>query len=44
MVFAIVVLLSLIGLGVYYVVELIERFAIPWHVSQQRAEPGPAMV
>jgi NitT/TauT family transport system permease protein len=44
MVFAIVVLLSLIGLAVYYAVELLERFAIPWHVSQQRAEPGPAMV
>lgn len=44
MVFAIVVLLSLIGLAVYYVVEIIERFAIPWHVSQQRDEPGPALV
>lgn len=44
MVFAIVVLLSLIGLAVYYAVEIIERFAIPWHVSQQRDEPGPAMV
>jgi NitT/TauT family transport system permease protein len=44
MVFAIVVLLSLIGLAVYYAVELIERFAIPWHVSQQRAEPGPALI
>jgi NitT/TauT family transport system permease protein len=36
-VFAIVVLLSLIGLAVYYVVEIIERIAIPWHVSQQQA-------
>ena len=44
MVFAIIVLLSLIGLAVYYAVELLERFAIPWHVSQQRDEPGPAMV
>jgi NitT/TauT family transport system permease protein len=44
MVFAIVVLLSLIGLAVYYAVELLERFTIPWHVSQQRDEPGPAMV
>ncbi len=35
MVFAIIVLLSLIGLAVYYVVEIIERIAIPWHVSQQ---------
>ena len=36
MVFAIIVLLSLIGLAVYYAVEVIERIAIPWHVSQQR--------
>ena len=35
MVFATIVLLSLIGLVVYYVVEIIERIAIPWHVSQQ---------
>jgi NitT/TauT family transport system permease protein len=35
MVFAIVVLLSLIGLAIYYTVEIIERIAIPWHVSQQ---------
>ena len=35
MVFAIIVLLSLIGLAVYYVVEIIERITIPWHVSQQ---------
>jgi NitT/TauT family transport system permease protein len=38
MVFAIVVLLSLIGLAVYYVVEIIERIAIPWHVSQQATD------
>ncbi len=37
MVFAIIVLLSLIGLAVYYAVEIIERIAIPWHVSQQGA-------
>jgi NitT/TauT family transport system permease protein len=35
MVFAIVVLLSLIGLAIYYTVEIIERITIPWHVSQQ---------
>jgi NitT/TauT family transport system permease protein len=29
------VLLSLIGLIVYYAVEVVERLAIPWHVSQQ---------
>jgi NitT/TauT family transport system permease protein len=38
MVFAVVVLLGLIGLAVYYVVEVIERIAIPWHVSQQTAD------
>jgi NitT/TauT family transport system permease protein len=37
MVFATIILLSLIGLAVYYVVELIERFTIPWHVSQRPA-------
>ena len=36
MVFAIIVLLSLIGVAVYYAVEVVERLAIPWHVSQQR--------
>jgi NitT/TauT family transport system permease protein len=35
MVFGIIVLLSFIGLVVYYLVELIERLAIPWHVSQR---------
>ena len=35
MVFATIVILSLIGLTVYYVVEIVERIAIPWHVSQQ---------
>jgi NitT/TauT family transport system permease protein len=35
MVFATIVILSLIGLAVYYAVEVIERLAIPWHVSQQ---------
>jgi NitT/TauT family transport system permease protein len=38
MVFAIIVLLSLIGLAIYYVVELIERMVIPWHVSQRPAD------
>jgi NitT/TauT family transport system permease protein len=37
MVFAIIVLLSLIGLVVYYAVELVERLVIPWHVSQRPA-------
>ncbi|HVM80703.1 MAG TPA: ABC transporter permease [Stellaceae bacterium] len=34
MVFATIVLLSLIGLAIYYSVALIERLTIPWHVSQ----------
>lgn len=37
MVFATIVLLSLLGLAVYYAVELIERLTIPWHVSRQQA-------
>ena len=37
MVFAVIILLSVIGLIVYYVVELLERFTIPWHVSRRQA-------
>jgi NitT/TauT family transport system permease protein len=37
MVFATIVLLSLIGLAVYYAVELLERITIPWHVAKQSA-------
>lgn len=35
-VFAAVILLSLAGLLIYYLVEVVERVAIPWHVSQAR--------
>jgi NitT/TauT family transport system permease protein len=38
MVFAVIVLLSLIGLAIYYTVEIVERFTIPWHVSQQSTQ------
>ena len=38
MVFAIIVLLSLIGLAIYYFVEFIERLVIPWHVAQRPTE------
>jgi NitT/TauT family transport system permease protein len=38
MVFAVIVLLSLIGLAIYYAVEIAERFTIPWHVSQQSTQ------
>ena len=37
-VFAIIVLLSLIGLAIYYFVELVERLVIPWHVAQRPTE------
>ena len=38
MVFAIIVLLSVIGLAIYYLIELIERLVIPWHVSHRPTE------
>ena len=42
MVFAVIFLLSFIGLAVYYTVEFIERITIPWHVSQTAAsQPAP---
>lgn len=44
MVFAVIIVLSLIGLVVYYAVELLERIAIPWHVSQRREGGDVAMV
>jgi len=37
MVFAVIFLLSLIGLAVYYTVEFVERITIPWHSSQTNA-------
>ncbi len=43
MVFALVIVLSLIGLALYYAVELLERLIIPWHVSQQPGPNGPAL-
>jgi NitT/TauT family transport system permease protein len=35
MVFATIIVLSIVGLIIYYMVEVIERLAIPWHVSQR---------
>lgn len=35
-VFATVIVLSAIGLSVYYTVEALERWALPWHVAQRR--------
>ncbi|MBL8672005.1 MAG: ABC transporter permease [Alphaproteobacteria bacterium] len=43
MVFATIIVLSLIGLALYYAVELLERLVIPWHVSQQAAQGGAAL-
>ena len=43
MVFATIVLLSVIGVVVYYAVEIVERIAIPWHVSQQGAAQDMAV-
>ena len=39
MVFAVIFLLSFIGLAVYYAVEFIERITIPWHTSQIQGNP-----
>jgi NitT/TauT family transport system permease protein len=36
MTFAVILVLSLLGLVLYGLVELVERWAIPWHVSQRR--------
>lgn len=39
MVFAVIILLSAIGVIVYFAVELLQRIVIPWHVSTTH-EPG----
>jgi NitT/TauT family transport system permease protein len=44
MVFAVIIVLSLIGLAIYYAVELLERIAIPWHVSQRAAREDVPVV
>jgi NitT/TauT family transport system permease protein len=44
MTFAIVIVLSGIGLAVYFLVELAEQLAIPWHVSQRTKEPDVNLV
>jgi NitT/TauT family transport system permease protein len=43
MVFATIIVLSAIGLVVYYSVEALERIAIPWHVSQSSGQGGTAL-
>ena len=44
MTFATVIVLSCIGLAVYFLVELAEQLAIPWHVSQRTKEPDVNLV
>jgi NitT/TauT family transport system permease protein len=41
MIFATIVVLSVMGLLLYAAVELVERWAIPWHVSQRRTDGAP---
>jgi NitT/TauT family transport system permease protein len=40
MVFATIIVLSIVGLLVYFAVELLERILIPWHVSMQQETQG----
>ena len=42
MTFAVILVLSLMGLALYYAVELVERAAIPWHVSRRAYGGDPA--
>jgi NitT/TauT family transport system permease protein len=39
--FAAVVLLSIMGTALFFIVDVIERLALPWHVSRRREEPAP---
>jgi NitT/TauT family transport system permease protein len=41
MAFAVILVLSVMGLALYGAVEVIERVAIPWHVSRRLAEGEP---
>ncbi len=38
--FAGMMLLSLIGIVLYFAVELIQRFATPWDIAQRRSTPN----
>lgn len=40
MTFAVIIVLSVLGLALYGAVEAIERVCIPWHVSQRRDDFG----
>jgi NitT/TauT family transport system permease protein len=41
--FAILLMLMLIGIVLYYAVELLERMLIPWHVSVRLQSPSPTI-
>lgn len=38
LIFAVLLALTVIGIALYYAVELVERFCIPWHVSIRLAD------
>jgi len=44
MTFGIILVLCVMGLLLYGAVELVERFAIPWHVSRRVADAGSATI
>jgi NitT/TauT family transport system permease protein len=44
MVFATIIVLGIIGMVVYYLVELAQRLVIPWHVSMNREAAGTTPV
>jgi NitT/TauT family transport system permease protein len=39
-VFAAIILLGVLGTALFYLISLIERFAVPWHVSQRSGAGG----
>lgn len=41
--FAVLLMLMVIGVVLYYAVELLERLLIPWHTSQRLANSNPAL-
>lgn len=41
--FAVLITLSLIGILLYAIVDLAERAALPWHVSQRQIGAGPSV-
>lgn len=40
--FAAVIVLALVGTGLFYLVDILEALAVPWHVSRQRGGGAPA--